>query len=238
MARGWPDFTRPVVGIKPEVIAVSQAAQPYIWFRDDFESSTLKWGYSGGSISRDTTAGSSGVGSPVYSGDACLKITADGALSFATAFRSVALPTMEKKIGISNFIYWETDSDFEDSENAIMPIAVKFYTGSKMYDARVSYNPNNGKWYVSTSVGSMDQLVATKKLKNNAHHFVKLVLDMDNKKYYSLQVDGEIFDISSYSIANQTDTSAVHLYVFVYITKAEDKTPSIYVDEFTITGYG
>jgi len=236
MARGAPDYLVSVGGKTPELyVTYSQIQVPVLMF-DDFESTTIKWYFPFGTITRDTTSGNSSGQSPVMNGDACLKCVT-GAGAFFNCFsinREISITEPATTLGISYWCYSPKFENFYASDGDSKFIRFDYYDGTNLTSLWITYNPSTGNWYYSNDYGSTFVLIGNHYLRNIVLHYLKLVVDLANVKAAYLSVDAVRYDLSDVALYQAADVSTSHLYVGVS-GREGDASATMYIDDYKVT---
>ena len=235
MTRGYPDWS-PGVARTAEGKFLPVLVEPPIWFEDKFDNPTLKWEQANGTVNLTVNTASPTVEQDVYSGPAALYIKGAVGL-FGRARSYLGTPPATNYIGISFNFQMGTASDYIDNDRAIRILYVNFLTGIRLKRIVLSYNPNSGKWYVSSDGGSNFIEILDYEVEVIYWHTLKLTVDFDNNKYLELRVNDQVVDLSSYSIYDTASSAPAKFEQNIWIYSAAAKQAELWIDNYKIT-YG
>jgi len=234
MVRGRPDYLVATGGLTPEkLIAYSQVQVPVAMF-DDFESTTLKWVNSMGSVALDSTAASGGYGSPVVNGNSCLKITSTSGGS-AQASRFGALPEYLNSVGFSYYFWSKEFGDMKAQDRGISFFDCDLYTGDKHKNFHIWYNPSTYDWFYDNTSGDTLTLLTNREMNSGSNHYIKLVVDFIEDVALYVIIDGEKFWLSNISLFVEDVVQVAYLESKILFYAAAAKTPSLYIDDYKVT---
>lgn len=195
-------------------------------FIDDFEGSTLFWE----SATSGTDADVSIVADRGKLGSQSCKLTAgDGATGQAYIYRLLGAQVLGK-LGI--------ESSFTiDSDTTRVDLELRYYDGINYHSGMVRYVKASDKFQIwDTTLGYVDVLTSySLDFLNTAFHTMKLVIDIDTKKYVRLLVNNQSIDLSAYTLKEYADATKTSIRFGIYHVSAEASAAPIWVDNIIIT---
>lgn len=235
MTRGYPDYM-PGIARTKEGLLLPTIAEPPVWFEDCFNNPLMSWGdeYGTADIYVGRTLDSSS--SWVNSGEGCLLITSTSGGRGGVRKNLNGLRNTEV-IGVAmHFRFLEALTDFATGESKHYLVYFALDTGSERFDARITYDPNDGKIYLYDENGAFVN-IATNAITSGYYCYIKLVFDLANRKYVRLYFNDQVYDLSSYPIRVISTDPGSLAFVIVRVWGATGKTVQFAVDDYKIT-YG
>ena len=234
MTLDLPDYTKPIGGIDRHGNPLQSLQVPPVWFHDDFEGGTFKWGRGFGTVEHVAIPHTASATSPVYTGTACMRITS-GTGTIGQGLRYITLPPTTENIAISTWFSMLDTAAFSNAVGNNVFTYLDIYTGDAKIRVRVAYNPSDGKWYVYVGGSLMWQYVHTQKLSAQAHHYLKLVFNPTTLKYIRLHINHDTVDISDYSFTSSSSTGDVRTIIKYMCWGASGQKAVLYVDDVMVT---
>lgn len=192
---------------------------------DDFESGVLKW----------TASDDGGLDSSVALSTLKARSGAFSAELIAGAAQS-DFAEMQKDLPYPVLTNFGLEVSFETSYTGQdFHIFLYIYTGSVYYRGWLKYDPYNDKLYYLNSGASFTELGDVQTY-DGVFNVVKLVLDLDAKKYVSALFNSTKYDLSAQSLHSVAVASAPFIRVsFNSATSARATLSKTYVDDVIVT---
>lgn len=235
MTSDAPDWNRSV-GTSQEGEALTVLAQAPIWWFDLFSSPTCLWTEQVGTVnlvvgSPEATSNASRI----RSGTASLSVFAASGSSGTTFIFLPAMPN-DAYAAIAFDFMIDLNTNYKDQANSLI-FRFDNNTQIRQSSIRVSYNPIDYKWYVSTDGGGSWTLVGTYRIADDNWAYVKVFFDMVNFKYIKLQVNEKVWDISTLGYFNDVlATTAAHYSLpHIQANSASGKQAQVFIDDVVIT---
>lgn len=227
MGRGYEDYTRPSrqeqVAFMPSVIYQTGR----VLLHEDFEMPVLNWAasYGSGGLVYITTVRS-------YSGAACLALATGSTINYvANITKKFGYPA-KTKIGIT--LHYSMPM----SGGSYFDIELRLYDAVKQLRFNVRYDMVEQAWYYRDENDAYVAIEgADQKLSRNPDtwHHAKLVVDLENQQYVSLNSDDGSFDLRGISPRNAGSATNRLVYVRLEGSTAVASSKIFYVDDVTIT---
>lgn len=235
MARGYPDYSS-AVGKTEEGVFLQLRALPPEWFHDDFESPVRKW-YGTAAVMQIlcSDAAVTGEGGAV-SGSASMHIISPVGALGSVNVSYTGIPPLAN-IGIAVTFKIGLDDNFLDASNSFELLESSIFTGTRERYVQITYNPNDGNWYIYDGVADALVNFLTCKILWGFFHYVKVIFNFSTLKYVSFRIDDTIVDLSAYTIWDGASTAAKSMAVLVSTRGATGKQAEAWIDDYKIT-YG
>lgn len=193
-------------------------------FYDDMEG-LIKWAGTG--ASKDNTG--------AFNGSNCLKVNkAAGVGTEAQGYRTFPLPP-SKKVGLS--CVWGC-ADF----SKINSTGIQFWLDANVPPnlstvAKIKYDPNTKLWYYIDDAGNFQTIEGHDTLLQYdvAWHSLKLIVDFLSKKYVSLQVDDEVFDLVDFGFVSLAIATTKKALVTFDVNADAANVATCYFDDVLLT---
>ena len=195
-------------------------------FMDNFEDAVLFWNSATSGANADVSLATDWG----KTGSQSCKLTAgDGATGQAYIYRFLGAQVLGK-LGI--------ESSFTiDSDTTRVDLELRYYDGTNYHSGMVRYVKADDKFQIwDTTAGYVDVLTSySLDFLNTAFHTMKLVIDIDTKKYVRLLVNNQAVDISTYTLKEYGDATKTSIRFGIYHISAEASAALIWVDNIIIT---
>ena len=238
MARGLPDAgnvvkDHSVYGLSDMAELAARLGSPVtfdrygdILFLEDFERGLNAW-----TLDRDGVLSSVEL-SPdwVYQGRlSCLVNSGTGALPRAGITKMLP-PVTEQKVGIQ--------ATFSiDTENNSLHLNLKYQADDNYHLFALQYDAPTGRLFYADSGGAYTPFATPGRLydgADNAHH-MKLIVDLETRKYVRCYVDNQVFDMGSYSPYSFGGGALPYLRARVQVWGDGTTATEVYIDDVFVT---
>lgn len=206
--------------------AVTFDRHGWIVWMDSFEEGLSKWeavtGGTGAAAALDTTRSMHGLISA--------KLTTGSTGSYLAQIKRYSPFAVLNKFGV------EIHATMHDSLDALYLI-LDIYTGSKVLDTSIAYEPSTNKLYYESSAGAMVELASDVNLYAYSYlfHAFKLVVNGESEEYVRLIVNDVLYDLAGVAVRTAADARAPYMEVSVMAVGDSGGNYSIYVDDVILT---
>jgi len=196
-----------------------------VWM-DDFEGTCLNWYASGIGAGHSETLSAARS----WTGSQSVKLVTGAVANSAAYIRKTLSAPMDTCVGVEMHM-------FPASSNAIFLLYLYGYTGTREYQAMLTYDPDGYKLSYMNSAGDdveLDTTVAWDSV--NAHWVpIKLVIDWDNLEYKRILIGQSEHDLTGTAMQSTGSGTLpiIKIWLYWYTEAAAAKT--LYIDNVIVT---